>query len=74
MPSVVDEDDLDLVFDMVIYSLKILEPDLLTPITDLDMCSFQSAFLPSSEYHLEAMIYVCPLTCIPSRLLSSWKP
>jgi hypothetical protein len=38
------------------------------------MYSFQSASLPSSEDLLEAMIDVCPLTCIPSRELSSWKP
>jgi hypothetical protein len=30
------------------------------------MYSFQSDFLPSSEDLLEAMIDVCPLTCIPS--------
>ena len=32
--------DLDLVVDMVISSVRLLEPDLLTPITTLDMCSF----------------------------------
>jgi hypothetical protein len=66
--------DLDLVVDMVISSIGILEPDLPTPIMPLDMYSFQSVVLPSSEDLLEAMIEVCPLTCIPSRVLSSWKP
>jgi hypothetical protein len=57
MSSTADEDDpltissvsydLDPVVDMVIYSIGILDPDLLTPITTLDMCSFQSVFLPS---------------------------
>jgi hypothetical protein len=84
MPSAVDEDepltvssvsyDLDPVVDMVISSIGILEPDLLTPITTLDMCSFQSVFLPSSEDLLEAMTEFCPLTWCPSRALSSWKP
>jgi hypothetical protein len=51
MPSVADEDepltvssvfyDLDLVVDMVISSVGLLEPDLLTPIATLDM-----VFLP----------------------------
>jgi hypothetical protein len=48
-PSTTDEDDLDLVVDMVISSVGLLEPDLLTPIVTLDMCSFQSVFLSSSE-------------------------
>jgi hypothetical protein len=84
MPSAVDEDepltvssvsyDLDLVVDMVISSVGLLEPDLLTPIATLDMCSFQSVFLPSSEDLLEAMTEFCPLTWCPSRALSSWKP
>jgi hypothetical protein len=84
MPSVVDEDepltvssisyDLDPVVDMVISSIGLLEPDLLTPIATLDMCSFQSVFLPSSEDLLEAMTEFCPLTWCPSRALSSWKP
>jgi hypothetical protein len=67
-------DDLDLVVDMVISSIGILETDLLTPITTLDMCSFQSVFLSSSEDLLEAMTDFCPLTWCPSRALSSWKP
>jgi hypothetical protein len=84
MPSTSDKDeplivsssfyDLDLVVDMVISSIGILEPYLPTLIEVADMYSFQSAFLPSSEDLLEAMIDVCPSTCIPSRELSSWKP
>ena len=66
--------DLDPIVDMVISSVGILEPGLLTPIVTLDMNSFQSVFLPSNEDLLEAMIEVSPLTCIPSRELSSWKP
>ena len=72
MPSIVDKDepltissisyDLDPVVDMVISSVGLLEPDLLTPIAILDMCSFQSVFFPSSEDLLEAMIDFCPLT------------
>jgi hypothetical protein len=68
------DNDLDPVVDMVISSVGILEPDLLTPIATLDMCSFQSVFLPSSEDLLEAMTEFCPLTWCPSRALSSWKP
>jgi hypothetical protein len=84
MPSVVDEDepltmssvspDLDLVVNMVISSIGILEPNIPTFIEVVYMYSFQSASLPSSEDLLEAMIDVCPLTCIPSSALSSWKP
>jgi hypothetical protein len=66
--------DLDPVVDMVIYSVGLLEPDLLTPITTLDMCSFQSIVLPSSEDLLVAMTEFCPLTWCPSKELSSWKP
>jgi hypothetical protein len=54
IPSTVDEDEtltvnslpyeLDLIVDMVIYSVGLLEPDLLTPVTTLDMCSFQNFF------------------------------
>jgi hypothetical protein len=40
MTLAVDEDDLDLVVDMVISLVGILDPDLLTPIPYLDMCSF----------------------------------
>jgi hypothetical protein len=84
MPFVVDvdepltispiSDDLDPVVDMVISSVGLLEPDLLTPIVTLDMCSFQSVFLPSSEDLLESMTQFCPLTWCPSKALSSWKP
>jgi hypothetical protein len=74
MSSVVDEDDLELAVDMVIYSVGLLELDILTPVMALDMCSFQSIFLPSSEDLLEAMTEFCPLTWCPSKALSSWKP
>jgi hypothetical protein len=73
-PMTSTSDDLDLVVDMVISSVGLLEPDLLTPIAALDMCSFQSDYLPSSEYLLEAMIEFCPLTWYPSKALSSWTP
>jgi hypothetical protein len=73
-PMTSTSDDLDLVVDMVISSVGLLEPDLLTPIVTLDMCSFQSIVLPSSEDLLEAMTEFCPLTWFPSRALSSWKP
>ena len=39
-PMVSTSDDLDLVVDMVISSIGLLEPDLLTPIMTLDMVSF----------------------------------
>jgi hypothetical protein len=39
-PMTSTSDDLDPVVDMVISSVGLLEPDLLTPITTLDMCSF----------------------------------
>ena len=55
-------DDLDPVVDMVISSIGLLEPDLFTPVATLNMVSFQSAFLPSSEDLLEAMIKFCLLT------------
>jgi hypothetical protein len=67
-------DDLDTVVDMVISSVGLLEPDLLTPVTTLDMCSFSSDYLPSSEDLLETMTTFYPLTWYPSRALSSWKP
>jgi hypothetical protein len=83
MPSAADENetltvrstsyDLDPIVDMVISSIGILYPDIITPIMDLDMCSFQSVFLSSSEDLLEAMIEFCPLTWCPSISLSSWK-
>jgi hypothetical protein len=56
--------DLDPVVDMVICSIGLLEPDLLTLVAALDMCSFQSVFLSSSEVLLEAMTGFCPLTCV----------
>jgi hypothetical protein len=67
-------DNLNLIVDMVISSVGLLEPDLLTLIMALDMCSFQSVFLPSIEDLLEAMTEFCPLTWCLSRALSSWKP
>jgi hypothetical protein len=75
MHSTLDEAffELDPVVDIVIYSIWILEPNILTPIAALDIYSFQSIFLPSNEDLLESMIEVCPLTCIPSRALFSWK-
>jgi hypothetical protein len=73
-PMTSTSDDLDPVVDMVISSVGLLEPDLLLPITTLDMCSFSSDYLPSSEDPLEAMNEFCPLTWYPSIALSSWKP
>jgi hypothetical protein len=63
--------DLDLVVDMEISLIGLLNPDLPTLIAALDMYSFQSVVQPSREDLLEAMIEFCPLTCIPSRALSS---
>jgi hypothetical protein len=73
-PMTSTSDDLDPVVDMVISSVGLLEPDLLTPVTTLDVCSFQSDYLPSNEDLLEAMTEFCPLTWYPSRALSSRKP
>jgi hypothetical protein len=73
-PMASTSDDLDPVVDMVISSIGLLEPDLFTPVATLDMVSFQSVFLPSSEDLLEAMTEFCPLTWCPSRALSSWNP
>jgi hypothetical protein len=67
-------DDLDSVVDIVISSIGLLEPEILTPVTTLDMVSFQSMFLPSSEDLLEAMIDFCLLTWCHSRELSAWDP
>jgi hypothetical protein len=67
-------DDLDPVVDMVISSIGLLEPDLFTPVETLDMVSFQSVFLPSSEDLLEATTEFFPLTWCHSRALSSWNP
>jgi hypothetical protein len=73
-PMALTSDDLDTVVGMVISSIGLLEPDLFTPVTTLDMVSFQSVFLPSSEDLLESMTKFCPLTWCPSRALSSWNP
>jgi hypothetical protein len=54
-PMASTSDDLDPVVDMVISSIGLLEPDLFTPVATLDMVSFHSVFLPSSEELLEAM-------------------
>ena len=67
-------DDLDLVVDMVISSIGLLEPDLFTPVMTLNIVSFQSVFLPSSEDLLEAMTEFCPLTWCHSRVFSYWNP
>jgi hypothetical protein len=67
-------DELDPVFDMVIYLVGLLEPDLLTIDETLDMCSFHNILLPPSEDMLESMTKFFPLTWCPSRALSSWKP
>ena len=72
-PMVSTSDDLDPVFDMVISSIGLLETGLLTPVATLDMMSFQSMFLPSSEDLLEAMTELCPLTWCHSGALSSWN-
>jgi hypothetical protein len=73
-PMTSTSDDLDLVVDMVISSIGLLEPNLFTPVTTLDMVSFQSLFLPSSEDLLESMTEFCPLTWCHSGALSSWNP
>jgi hypothetical protein len=73
-PMTSTSDDLDLVVDMVISSVGLFEPDLLTPVAALDMCSFPSDYLPSIEDLLEAMTEFCPLTWYPSKALFSWKP
>jgi hypothetical protein len=73
-PMASTSDDLDPVVDMVLSSVGLLELDLLTPVETLDMVSFQSVFLPSSEDLLEAMTEFCPLTWSPSGAFSSWYP
>jgi hypothetical protein len=70
MPSTADEDEWDPIADMVISSIGILELDHFT----LDMVSFQSVVLSSSEDLLEAMTDFFPLIWCPSRELFSWKP
>jgi hypothetical protein len=73
-PMTSTSDDLDPVVDMVISSVGLLEPDLLTLVMTLEMCSFSSDYLPFNEDLLEAMTTFHPLTWYPSRALSSWKP
>jgi hypothetical protein len=73
-PMTSTSDDLDPVVDMVISSIGLLEPNIFTHVVTLDMVSFQSVFLPSSEDLLEAMNEFCPLTWCHSRSLSSWNP
>jgi hypothetical protein len=73
-PMTSTSDDLDPVANMVISSVGLLEPDLLTHDMTLDMFSFQSILLPSSEDLLESMTKFCLLTWCPSKELSSWKP
>jgi hypothetical protein len=65
--------DLDPVVDMVISSVGILEPNILTLDETLDLCSFRRIILPSSEDILEVMTEFYPLTWCPSRELSSWN-
>jgi hypothetical protein len=73
-PMTSTSNDLDLVVDMVISSVGLLEPDLLSPGEILDMCTFHIIPLPSSEGILESMTEFCPLTWCPSIALSSWNP
>jgi hypothetical protein len=73
-PMISTSDSLDPVVDMVICSVGLLDPDLLTLVTTLDMCSFRIDSLPSDEDLLEAMTKFCPLTWYPSRALSPRKP
>jgi hypothetical protein len=54
--------ELYLIVDMVISLIGILELYLFTLVMTLDMVSFQSVCLPSSEDLLEAMTEFCPLT------------
>jgi hypothetical protein len=74
LPMTSTSDDLDPVVDMVISSIGLLEHDLFTLVTTLDMVSFQSVFLPSREDLFEAMTEFCPLTWFHSGALSSWNP
>jgi hypothetical protein len=73
-PMVSTSDYLYPVVNMVVSSIGLLEHDLFTPVATLDMVSFQSVLLPSSEDLLEAMTEFCPLTWCHSRELSSWNP
>jgi hypothetical protein len=74
LPMASNSNDLDPVVDMVTSLIGLLEPDLFTPVATLDMVSFQSVFLPSSEDLLEAMTEFCPFTQCHSGALSSWNP
>jgi hypothetical protein len=74
LPMASTSDDFDSIIDMVISSIGLLEPDLFTPVTTLDMVSFQSVFLPSNEDLLEVMTEFFPLTWSPSGAFSSWNP
>jgi len=83
IPSTVDEYesltissvsyDLDTVVGMVISSIGFLELDLLTHVTTLNMVSFQSVSLSSSEDLVKAMTEFFPLTWCPPETLSFWK-
>jgi hypothetical protein len=73
-PMTSTSNDLDLVVAMVISSVGLLEPDLLTPDKTLDMCSLRIILLPSIEYLFESMTEFCPMTWCPSRALFSWNP
>jgi hypothetical protein len=73
-PMASTSDDLDPVVGMVISLIGLLEPDLFTPIVTLNMVSFQSVFLPSSEDLFEAMTEFCPLTWCHFGALSFWNP
>ena len=61
--------DLDPVIDME-NSMGLFERNVPIHFESLDMCSFQRTILPYDEDLLEAMIKVCPLTCVSS----CWKP
>ena len=61
--------DLDPVIDME-NSMGLFERDVLIPFESFNMHSFQRTILPSDEDLLEAMVKVCPLTCVSS----SWNP
>jgi hypothetical protein len=73
-PMASTSDDLDIVVDMVISLIGLLDSDLFNPVATLDMVSFESVFLPSSEDLLDSMTEFCPLTWCHSKALSSWNP
>jgi hypothetical protein len=60
LPMASTSDDLDPVVDMVISLIELLELDIFTPVATLDIVSFHSVFLPSSEDLLESMTEFCP--------------